>query len=37
MLAVNAGHASRQLRVSRGEPVVIARLPQQSGRPGTLN
>jgi len=28
MLAVNSGHASRQLRVSRGEPVVIARLPQ---------
>jgi S-adenosyl-L-methionine hydrolase (adenosine-forming) len=37
MLAVNAGHASRELRVSRGEPVVIARLPQQSARPGTLN
>jgi S-adenosylmethionine hydrolase len=36
MLAVNAGHASRELRVSRGEPVVIARLPQQpvkAGRP----
>jgi S-adenosylmethionine hydrolase len=29
MLAVNAGHASQELRVSRGEPVVIARLPQQ--------
>jgi hypothetical protein len=29
MLAVNAGHASRELRVSRGEPVVISRLPQQ--------
>jgi S-adenosylmethionine hydrolase len=28
MLAVNAGHASRELRVGRGEPVVIARLPQ---------
>jgi hypothetical protein len=28
MLAVNAGHASRHLRVSRGEPVVIARVPQ---------
>jgi S-adenosylmethionine hydrolase len=28
MLAVNAGHASRELRVSRGEPVVIARMPQ---------
>jgi hypothetical protein len=37
MLAVNAGHASRELRVARGEPVVIARLPQQSGRPGTFN
>jgi S-adenosylmethionine hydrolase len=28
MLAVNAGHASQELRVSRGEPIVIARLPQ---------
>ncbi|HVS68420.1 MAG TPA: SAM-dependent chlorinase/fluorinase [Mycobacteriales bacterium] len=28
MLAVNAGHASHELRVSRGEPIVIARLPQ---------
>ena len=37
MLAVNAGHASRELRVLRGEPVVIARLPQQSARPGSLN
>jgi S-adenosylmethionine hydrolase len=37
MLAVNAGHASRELRVSRGEPVVIARLPQQSARPGSFN
>jgi hypothetical protein len=37
MLAVNAGHASRELRVGRGEPVVIARLPQQSARPGSLN
>jgi S-adenosylmethionine hydrolase len=37
MLAVNAGHASRELRVSRGEPVVIARLPQVSARPGSLN
>ena len=27
-LAVNAGHASRRLRVSRGDPVVIARVPQ---------
>lgn len=30
MLAVNAGHASRELRVARGEPIVIARLPQQA-------
>jgi S-adenosyl-L-methionine hydrolase (adenosine-forming) len=37
MLAVNAGHASRELRVSRGEPVVIARLPQEAARPGSLN
>jgi S-adenosylmethionine hydrolase len=37
MLAVNAGHASRELRVVRGEPVVIARLPQQTLRPGALN
>jgi S-adenosylmethionine hydrolase len=28
MLAVNAGHASDELRVGRGEPIVIARLPQ---------
>jgi S-adenosylmethionine hydrolase len=31
MLAVNAGHASRELRVGRGEPIVIARLPQSAG------
>jgi S-adenosyl-L-methionine hydrolase (adenosine-forming) len=31
-LAVNAGHASRELRVGRGEPIVIARLPQQAPR-----
>jgi S-adenosylmethionine hydrolase len=37
MLAVNAGHASRELRVARGEPVVIARLPQESARAGSLN
>jgi S-adenosylmethionine hydrolase len=37
MLAVNAGHASRELRVARGEPVVIARLPQEAARPGSLN
>jgi S-adenosyl-L-methionine hydrolase (adenosine-forming) len=34
MLAVNAGHASRALRVTRGEPVVIARLPQEAARSG---
>src|SRR4051794_3056666 len=32
-LAVNAGRASRRLRVSRGDPVVIARVPQTSTRP----
>jgi S-adenosylmethionine hydrolase len=32
-LAVNAGHASRDLRVSRGDPVVIARVPQSATRP----
>jgi S-adenosyl-L-methionine hydrolase (adenosine-forming) len=37
MLAVNAGHASRELRVARGEPVVISRLPQESARAGSLN
>jgi S-adenosyl-L-methionine hydrolase (adenosine-forming) len=31
-LAVNAGHASRRLRVSRGDPVVIARVPQTATR-----
>ncbi len=30
MLAVNAGHASAELRVSRGEPIVVARLPQST-------
>jgi S-adenosyl-L-methionine hydrolase (adenosine-forming) len=30
MLSVNSGHASDALRVSRGEPIVIARLPQQA-------
>ena len=30
MLAVNAGHASDELRVGRGEPIVIARLPQSA-------
>jgi S-adenosylmethionine hydrolase len=29
-LAVNAGHASRHLRVTRGDPVVIARVPQST-------
>jgi S-adenosylmethionine hydrolase len=33
-LAVNAGRANQELRVSRGDPIVIARLPQQqSTRP----
>jgi S-adenosylmethionine hydrolase len=34
-LAVNAGRASQELRVNRGDPVVIARVPQQAtgGRP----
>jgi hypothetical protein len=36
MLAVNAGHASRELRVARGEPVVIARLPQAPSASRTL-
>jgi hypothetical protein len=36
MLSVNAGHASRELRVTRGEPVVIARLPQTPGATRTL-
>jgi S-adenosyl-L-methionine hydrolase (adenosine-forming) len=31
MLAVNSGHASRELRVGRGDPVVIARIPQSAG------
>jgi S-adenosylmethionine hydrolase len=34
-LAVNAGRASNELRVNRGDPIVIARVPQQpaGGRP----
>jgi S-adenosylmethionine hydrolase len=34
-LAVNAGRASSELRVNRGDPIVISRLPQQAsgGRP----
>ena len=34
-LAVNAGRASQELRVKRGDPIVIARVPQQpaGGRP----
>jgi S-adenosyl-L-methionine hydrolase (adenosine-forming) len=34
-LAVNAGRASQELRVNRGDPIVIARMPQQpvGGRP----
>lgn len=34
MLAVNAGDASRELRVQRGDPVVISRLPQIPVRAG---
>src|SRR3954453_3132982 len=30
-LAVNAGKASQELRVNRGDPIVIARLPQLTG------
>lgn len=30
-LAVNAGRASQELRVNRGDPIVIARLQQQTG------
>jgi S-adenosylmethionine hydrolase len=29
-LAVNAGKANQELRVSRGDPIVIARIPQQT-------
>jgi len=34
-LAVNAGRASHELRINRGDPIVIARVPQQpaGGRP----
>jgi S-adenosylmethionine hydrolase len=32
-LAVNAGKASSELRVGRGDPLVIARIPQASVRP----
>jgi S-adenosylmethionine hydrolase len=31
-LAVNAGKANQVLRVTRGDPLVIARMPQQTGR-----
>ena len=30
-LAVNTGRANQELRVNRGDPIVIARLPQQVG------
>jgi S-adenosylmethionine hydrolase len=30
-LAINAGRANQELRVSRGDPIVIARMPQQTG------
>ena len=33
MLAVNAGHASRELRIGRGDPIVIARAPVTAPRP----
>jgi S-adenosylmethionine hydrolase len=33
MLAVNAGHAGQQLRIGRGDPVVIARAPATAPRP----
>jgi hypothetical protein len=36
-VAMNGGNAGQQLRVARGAPVVISRLPQVAGRPGTLN
>jgi S-adenosylmethionine hydrolase len=33
-LAVNSGRANQELRVTRGDPIVIARMPQiHSGRP----
>lgn len=36
MLAVNLGHAGRRLRIGRGDPVVIARLPQQAAAPARI-
>jgi S-adenosylmethionine hydrolase len=33
MLAVNAGHASRALRISRGDAIVISRAPVMAPRP----
>ncbi len=33
MLAVNAGHAGKHLRIARGDPVVIARAPVTAPRP----
>jgi hypothetical protein len=37
MLAVNAGDASRELRVRRGEAVVISRVPQPVARPVSVS
>lgn len=33
MIAANLGHAARLLGIRRGDPAVIARLPQEVGRP----
>lgn len=32
MLAVNTGNAGQELRITRGDPVVVARVPQQPAR-----
>ena len=37
MLAVNLGHAARQLRAGRGDPVVVARLPQAAVQHGRIS
>lgn len=36
MVAVNLGSAGRHLRIGRGDPVVIARLPQQAAAPSRV-
>jgi S-adenosylmethionine hydrolase len=36
MVAVNLGSAGRRLRIGRGDPVVIARLPQQAAAPARI-